>query len=302
MKRVMLVLPLVAMVAGCGQKPDSQDRSESRTFDVQESKVQNVAPTAADAAAESGSGPNIGVTAAPGVAFNYHYAFRLPNAKIAAVQEEHAQMCEKLGINRCRITGMRYRLVDEDEVSAMLAFKLDPALARQFGKDGIASVTKAEGMLVDSEISGIDAGGAIKAADKSIAQYQDDLNRIQAQLAQKINNEERARLTEEAESVRSQMRATKDDRAASKESLATTPMEFNYGSGSVIPGFDGASPLSDAFKTAVRSFMLMLGFILVAVGVMLPWLAFIGALWWLWTRFGKGRWLVKPAPDAIEIS
>jgi hypothetical protein len=294
MKRVMLVLPLVALVAGCGQPASNEDRTESRTFDVQESKT---AP-AANASAESAAGPNIGVSSAPGVAFNYRYAFRLPNAKIASVQEEHAQMCEKLGINRCRITGMRYRLVDEDEVSAMLAFKLDPALARQFGKDGIAGVIKAEGMLVDSEISGIDAGGAIKAADKSIAQYQDDLNRIQAQLAQKINNEERARLNEEAESVRGQMRATKDDRAASKESLATTPMEFSYGSGSVIPGFDGASPLSDAFKTAIASFMTMLGVILIAVGVLLPWLAFLGAVYWCWKRFGKGRWsATKTVPD-----
>jgi Domain of unknown function (DUF4349) len=300
MKRVILVLPLVALVAGCGKPADSGDQMESRTLDVQEAKPQNMAPPAADAAAESAAGPNIGVSSAPGVAFNYQYAFRLPNAKIASVQEEHAQMCEKLGINRCRITGMRYRLVDEDEVSAMLAFKLDPALARQFGKDGIASVVKAEGMLVDSEISGIDVGGAIKAADKSIAQYQDDLNRIQGQLAQKISNEERVRLNEEAGSIRGQMRATKDDRAASKESLATTPMVFNYGSGSVIPGFDGASPLSDAFKTAVSSFMMMLSVILIAAGVMIPWLAFFGGLYWCWLRFGKGRWSAVKVDPATE--
>jgi hypothetical protein len=289
MKRVMLIFPLFALVTGC-QQSSKEGREESATFGLEQAKTEGLVPAAADAAAEAGSGPNIGVTAAPGVAFNYRYAFRLPNAKIAAVQEEHAQMCEKLGINRCRITGMRYRLVDEDEVSAMLAFKLDPALARQFGKDGIAGVAKAEGMLVDSEISGVDAGGAIKAADKSIAQYQDDLNRIQAQLAQKINNEERARLNEEAESIRGQMRATKDDRAASKESLATTPMEFSYGSGSVIPGFDGASPLKEAFRTAVSSFMMMISIILVTVSVLFPWLAFIGALYWCWLRFGKGRW------------
>jgi Domain of unknown function (DUF4349) len=296
MKPVILVLPLIALVSGCGQPTSNDDAgSGSRKQTTESMTSMDVSEGAAPAAADAASGPNIGVSAAPGIAFNYRYAFRLPNAKISAVQEEHAQMCEKLGINRCRITGMRYRLVDEDEVSAMLAFKLDPALARQFGKDGIAGVIKAEGMLVDS---GIDAGGAIKAADKSIAQYQDDLNRIQAQLAQKINNEERARLNEEAESVRGQMRATKDDRAASKESLATTPMEFSYGSGSVIPGFDGASPLSDSFKTAIASFMTMLGVILIAVGVLLPWLALLGAVYWCWKRFGKGRWsATKTVPD-----
>ena len=66
-------------------------------------------------------------TAAPGVAFNYRYAFRLPAERVAEVQEQHAQACEQLGVARCRITGMLYRLVNDDDIEAMLAFKLDPA-------------------------------------------------------------------------------------------------------------------------------------------------------------------------------
>src|SRR3546814_13333291 len=68
--------------------------------------------------------PNIGVTSAPGVAFNYAYAFRLDDSRIAAVQEEHAAACEALGTTRCRITGMTYRLIRENEVEAQLLFKL----------------------------------------------------------------------------------------------------------------------------------------------------------------------------------
>jgi Domain of unknown function (DUF4349) len=282
MKRLMLVIPMIALVTACGQKSTEQSSTDSKAFDVQEESAAGAAPAAMRA--DRASGPNVGVSAAPGVAFNYRYAFRLPNAKIAAVQEEHAQMCEKLGINHCRITGMRYRLVDEDSVSAMLAFKLDPAIARQFGKDGNASVSKADGMLVDSEITGIDAGAAISATDKGIAQLQDDLNRIEAQLKQKLSNEERVRLTEEAESLRQQMRATKDDRAASKESLATTPMVFEYGSGSLIPGFDGSSPIRDAFGTAIKSFLTMVSFLIIAIGVVLPWGLFIGFVFWLIRR------------------
>src|SRR3546814_7722197 len=59
--------------------------------------------------------PNIGVTSAPGVAFIYAYAFRLDDSRIAAVQEEHAAACEALGTTRCRITGMTYRLIRENE-------------------------------------------------------------------------------------------------------------------------------------------------------------------------------------------
>jgi hypothetical protein len=274
MKRLMLVIPVFVLMTACDQKPSDEPTSDLKKYNVSQ-----------ESAADAAAGPGVAVTSAPGVAFNYRYAFRLPNAKIANVQEEHAQMCEKLGINRCRITGMRYRLVDEDDVSAMLSFKLDPLLARQFGKDGIAGVGKADGMLVDSEVTGVDAGAAISAADKGLAALQDDLNRVEAQLKQKLSNEERVRLTEEAGSLRAQMRATKDDRAASKESLATTPMVFEYGSGSLIPGFDGSSPLRDAFGTAVKSFLTMVSFLIVAIGAILPWALFIGFVFWLIRRF-----------------
>ena len=46
-------------------------------------------------AAERAAAPGVDVTAAPGVAFNYRYAFRLPSENISGVQEAHAQACEK---------------------------------------------------------------------------------------------------------------------------------------------------------------------------------------------------------------
>src|SRR5438309_12132237 len=105
------------------------------------------------AAADRTAGAPAGIapTAAPGVAFNYKYAFRLPAERISSVQEEHAQACEKLGIARCRITGMYYHLSGDRNVEARLDFKLDPAIARGFGKEGIAAVAHADGLLGPSE-------------------------------------------------------------------------------------------------------------------------------------------------------
>ena len=128
MKRHVFVLatPLLAttvILAGCQGAEETKSREAMSTMDVrQEAPMAEMAagePMSADAVA----GPNVRVSAAPGVAFNYRYAFRVPDAKIAAVQEEHAAACETLGLSRCRITGMRYSLIDEDEVTASLAFK-----------------------------------------------------------------------------------------------------------------------------------------------------------------------------------
>ena len=188
-------------------------------------------------AARAAAGPNVGPTAAPGVAFNYRYAFRLAAPRIAEMQEQHAQMCERLTVARCRITGMYYRVVNDRDIEAMLAFKLDPSIARLFGRQGVEAVVRAEGMLTESEISGTDVGTSIRAAGRSLADLQADLARIEARLAGRIASGERESLEYEAQQLREQIRALRDSRSEQQESLATTPMVFRYGSGDLVPGF-----------------------------------------------------------------
>ncbi|WP_324750872.1 hypothetical protein SH591_05535 [Sphingomonas sp. LY54] len=252
--------------------------------------------------AAPGSGPAIAPTTAPGIAFNYRYAFRLPGQKIASVQEQHAQACEKLGLSRCRIAGMRYRLVNERDIEAMLAFKLDPAIARQFGKAGIETVANNEGMLIDSEISGDDAGAAIAAANRSEAQLSDDLERIEAQLARAgLAAAERDRLQAEAQQLRQTIRANRDARDEQRESLATTPMVFQYGSGDLVPGFDTHSPMRQALEAAGDNLIGGAAFLFVALATLLPWGVLLLLLWWLVRRlapkFGSRR-AAGPEPQA----
>lgn len=153
MRYTLSLLTLLALAA-CGQAAD-RNSTPSESADV-----------TPDASADA---PGLSVTAAPGVAFNYRYAFRLPSARIAAVQEQHAQACEQLGLARCRITGAKYRVVGEREIEAMLAFKLDPTFARTFGKTGVEAVGKAQGMLVDAEIDGVEVGPAVEGAARKEA-------------------------------------------------------------------------------------------------------------------------------------
>lgn len=279
--RCLALLALIAL-AGCSKVGPREPDRDRRTFDLPESMP-------VPARMDSSDAPAIAVSAAPGVAFNYRYAFRLPNARISAVQEAHAQMCEKLGIDRCRITGMRYRLVDEDDVSAMLAFKLEPAIARDFGKRAEAGVKEAQGMLVDSEISGVDMGERIAAADRNRTALREELAKIDTQLAQPgLSAPERTRLEQQAQDLRRQLRAADDDKDDARSSLATTPMVFNYGSGGMIPGFDGTSPLRDAFATGWRSFVTMVSFVVIAIGVLVPW-ALLGAIAYLVWRKWRPR-------------
>ena len=287
MLRLLLVTAAIVPLAlgGCSKSPESG--TGRQTMDVKEA--------AADGAAETLAAPGISVSSAPGVAFDYRYAFRVPNAKIAAVQEEHAQACEKLGLDRCRITGMRYRLVSDNDVSATLAFKLDPTLARDFGKRGIAAVTNAEGMLVDSEITGTDAGAVIDGANRQSAGRRDELAKVEEQLKRSgLSTGERTELAQQATDLRDQIRRASATRTDARASLATTPMVFDYGSGDLIPGFDGRSPIREAFSSSVSAFLSMLGFAIVAIGALMPW-TILGALGvWTYRKLRKSKPISEP--------
>lgn len=293
------------LLSACSQPQRAEDNQPTRTFDVEEPPpvqsrmapsspaMEPVAPPAdvrTDMAAQQNGGPNINVSAAPGVAFNYRYAYRLPNSRISAAQEAHATMCEKLGVARCRITGMRYSLINERDVSASLELKLDPAIARAFGKDATKVITDAEGMLVDQQISGVDAGSSIERANRGRAGLQDDLDRVNKELARPgLSNVVRDRLLSEAASLRSQIQALGEQKAADEESLAKTPMAFYYGSGKTIPGFDEPAPLKNAFARAAFNFLSVIGFLIIAVATLLPWVLIVALAVWAYRRW-RPRW------------
>jgi hypothetical protein len=288
--RKPLGLLLLFTAAGCGQPRNDHSGSPSST--------QNSSEVAMDAASEASAGPDVAVTAAPGVAFNYRYAFRLPAERVQGVQEQHAQACEKLGIDRCRITGLRYRLVNDD-IEAMLAFKLDPALAREFGKQGIEAVVRAEGMLVDSEISGEDVGSKIVVAKRQEGNLEEELQRVEAQLARAgLRGSERAELQLQAQQLRERMRASQAVRSEQQESLATTPMTFNYGSGDLAPGFRGRPSFGRALNDAANNFLGALAWIFVALVTLLPWAVLIGLAVWGGRKIARRFNLRAPTPEA----
>lgn len=220
--------------------------------------------------AQDRAAPGIDVTAAPGVAFVYRYGFRLPSDRIARVQESHAQACERLGVARCRITGMRYRLLGENDIEGELDFKLDPTLARAFGKSGIAGVESAGGRLVDAAITGTDAGATIDRAGAERARATDELRRLDAQIARTRSGTERAELqTQRADAAR-RLAAAADTQHDARDSLATTPVTFLYGSGPAVRGFDTSAPITSALDTAVASAQATLAVVLAILAIFGP--------------------------------
>lgn len=290
MRKMMFVLLLAS--AACSKAPDAREAAGEGSSAAVD--TMNEAPGAP-------AGPGINVNAAPGVAFDYRYAFRLPASNIDRVQEEHARACEKLGVSRCRITGMRYSLTSDRQVAASLAFKLDPTLARGFGREGIAAIVRADGMLVDAEITGTDAGAEIERLDSSRAGLDDARSKIDRELGRSgLGNSARTELLRQRASLDEQVRSAGAAKSAQQASLARTPVSFAYESGRAIRGFDPRSPFDDALETLVDSAQWTLAFLLQALALLGPPALLAALLWLLWLRIRPmvGRRKREAAPPA----
>jgi hypothetical protein len=277
--RKALCLGLLLATAACGQGGrDAAEYSGGGNMTTMDASG-DAASTEAGSRASSGP-PGIAPTAAPGVAFNYRYAFRLPGENIARVQEEHAQACEKMGIDLCRITAMTYTDQGDGDVEAQLSFKLDPARARTFGRDGIAAVTKAEGELLHAAITGTDVGSEIATANRGQAQQSDEVRRIEQQLARPgLSSAERVELQQQLQALRDSIRAGQAEQTQRRQLLASTPVVFEYQDGKT------GSRLERAVADAADNFAGAAITALIVLVTLLPWLVLLLLIWLLW------RWL-----------
>lgn len=264
----LILIPTLLLAACSGGGGDAKEEAiaEAVLTDI----VQTEAPQeAADASVMKA--PGISASAAPNLAFEYRYAFKLPDAKIGTVQDEHAEACEVLGSARCQIIDYRYQQAAENDVEAILAFKLDPAIARKFGRDAIASVEKAEGVLADGNVTGTNVGGQIEDSQGRSALLQAQLERLELRLKAELPPKERASLQERAEEIRRELDNEADGRGKGEIKLAMTPVQFTYTSDGGVPGFGKDNPFASAFNVSATSFATMISFVLMIAGALAPW-------------------------------
>ena len=253
----------LAVLASCSSKSDQSETAAKTDTDV------------ADA-------PDIVPTAAPGVAFNYAYGFNLADDRISSVQEAHAAACEQLGIARCRITGLEYSVNPDETVSANLAVKLEPSIARAFGKRALAIVERSDGKLRDLDIGGEDQQPGIVASqtqEASLAEKRDGLARQLASGGLKPSR--RVELQEQINDLDSQIASARSTVQASAEKLANTPMTFNYYGRGGAPGFRD-NPLRESWNLLVTTLIILIELILKALAVVVPVAVLVVILLALW--------------------
>jgi hypothetical protein len=239
--------------------------------------------------ADRETGPDLDPETAPGVAFDYRYSFRLEADRVAEIQQEHQQLCARYG-PRCRITDVDYRAANADDVEAMLSFLVDPAIASQFGREGVRAVTAADGEVTESEINGAEIGTELKANVGNLEELQAELERVEARLAApRLRWRERARLDDQRQSLRQQIAELRSTAGAQERQLATTPILFRYGSGALAPGPAREQTIGEATEHAADSFLAGLKMLFIIFVSISPWLLTV-LLIWVGFHAARRRW------------
>ncbi len=271
-----MVIPLLLGAAACSK---ANDEGSTGNAVAAETSV-----TAADRAGQQP--PGIDSSVAPGVAFDFRYAFSLPEKQIALVQEGHASQCARLGAAHCRVTGLAFEKARDGEVTASTNFLLDPAMALGFAKDATALVERSDGKLATSQVTGENAGKAVVANDKSADGIKAELAKIDAQLRiPGLSRSARGELVTRSGELRGQLRELATTRDAKVESLATTPLVFDYEVGA--GGFGFETPLRQGLSASSGSLSALLSFIALTLGMAGPWLLLGGAAWWAVRRLRR---------------
>ena len=233
-------------------------------------------------AGDASSPPNISPSAALGVAFNFAYDFNLPDERISATQEAHAAACERLGLARCRITGMSYGVDQHEQVTAELDLKLDALIARQFGKSAQQLVEGNDGKLIRLEIGSSDKGEAIRQAAKQKSDVAARIAELQQELARtKAGTTAHANLLSRIQELQQQASEQGHAIDAGEAALASTPMQFHYYGRGGVPGFRG-NPVRAAWQMFVTTVVWLVQILLQALAVLVPLgilLAIFIALW-----------------------
>lgn len=267
MKHIWWALPLAFGLAACS-KVDNNSRSEATS--------DSVAGTAAESA------PGIDPAVAPGVAFNYAYGYTLPERQIATAQEGHAALCGRLGVLHCRVTRLQFDKASGGQVDADMTFLLDPNFALGFARDATALVDKLDGKLATSRVVGEDVGKTIVTGDRSADAIRSELAGIEAQIRiPGLSKNVRGKLVTRSIELRAQLRTLDTERAGKVESLATTPVRFDY---QAAPA--GIGDMWDkALDSGYGSLNGLAGLFAWLVGAFGPLAAVAGGIWWAVRRW-----------------
>lgn len=292
--KLVLAVASVMVLAACS---GAEEQAIYESVDAPESITANYAIADSDSTSAGPSGdatsdnasekPAIGQ---PQIAYRYALGFRLPGDAIKPLQEKHADMCEALGEDKCRIISMSQSDSDNNYAYGNLQLAVAAGNARAFSKQIEQSSGSLDGELTSSSITGedlskqiVDTEAKLRARTLLRDRLMDILRTRRGTVAELVEAERGvAQVNQEIDQARSWLNEMRGR-------VAYSQMAIRYESGSRSSGgFTG--PIRSAWNSLGGILGSLIGFLMMAAVVVIP----IGLPVWAALRFN--RWARRGSP------
>lgn len=326
--RMWVVICIGLCLAGCGNderaaeerlslpEEDFVEASEAapeNEFGFREEMEQGPSPFGATgqgvemAAAQAQSAASGGDTAAESrqepadsaqIAYSYSYGYRVDADQIVELQQRHAALCERMGTRRCRVLSLSRAATDGDGYGG-LQLRVAANEARAFGT---ALDDAAEGLDAEQVSFGLDGEDLTETIIDTEAhlgsrrvlreRLMEVLRTRQGSVADLVAAERAvAEVNEEIDAAASRL-------AELRNRVRMSAVSIEYGPNIAVSSLGFARPISTALSSVGSTLGVTIAAIIYVAVALIPIVAFLLLLRWLWRR--SGFRLRRERPKAVE--
>ncbi len=276
---------LIALLAGCSGKPGADE------------VAQELAEPPATVQGDADGSKSIAVSV-PQIAYAYEYGFRLDGDRIAAAQDAHMALCDRMGPTRCRILDMRRQASGNGYSNGSLKLEVESQGARAFGTRLAQAVASAGGAQTDSNISAEDLSKKIVDTQARLRSRQLLATRLTELLqSRKGSVAELVEAERSVAAVQEEIDEAQSWLAEMRGRVAMSSIEIRY-AGSDSSGF--LAPLRTSLHTMGEVAGASLAVLIQLIALALPWTLLGALLLFFHRRFGGRLATLLRRPPAGE--
>lgn len=312
MRRVWIVLPLIALLAACGQQRSEMAGSQPVAAEAAMDPGAPPSPSrdyAADAstsaAAPDGSPvpPTAPAVTAPMLAYEYGLNLEVPLRRLPTLIDKHEKACNDAGPTVCQVIGAQTQAEGNAGARATLTVRAAPAWLKAFRAQIQQDAKGAGGKVANSSVETEDLTRAIVDTEAALRARTTLRDRLQALLASRPGKlQDLLEVERELARVQGEIDATQSQLAVMRTRIATSKLTVSYVSLGVLAPDNAMRPLSEAVHDVAENVAGGFAAIIVILSVLFPFAVVFGPVIWLvmrWLRRRKAARLAAAAGEPI---
>jgi hypothetical protein len=318
MRRIVAAIALLAL-AGCGQQSSTSYPAEGKAADMRaiggmteqaapEATANAPAPIveAADKPAPPPPPPPPGEPPAPGtppggvmLAYAYTYGLEAPAQRVKPLMKKHEDECAKAGANLCQVLGSSTNANGENDINAELQIRAEPRWLAAFRAKLDGDAKGVGGELKSDSVTTEDLTRALVDTEARLRAARTLRDRLQNLLASRPGKlSDLLDVERELARVQGDIDSTESNLAVMRARVSMSVATLNYSSAGAPLTDRTFEPIKDALTNFTRIFAEVVGFMITAIAVIVPWVLLLWLVIWLLRGWAKRRRAMKAAKAA----